>query len=118
MSEVRHTPAPWFCDGYNVRQPGGRYIAYTGPNHTPAHEYPPACAAEDKANARIISSVLDLLEVALAYEKWEADMILCDRAWRRGAASLPTLTQELWGRLLEIQKMRNAAIAKARGGVA
>jgi hypothetical protein len=48
------TPTPWIADGYNVRQPSGRYIAYTGPSHTPDDIYPPACKAEDKANAAFI----------------------------------------------------------------
>ncbi len=54
-----------------------------------------------------------LLAVARGYEQWEADMILCDEAWRGGMAPLPTLTQPLWDRLLELQAMRNAALAAA-----
>jgi hypothetical protein len=48
------TSTPWIADGYNVRQPSGRYIAYTGPSHTPDDIYPPACKAEDEANAEFI----------------------------------------------------------------
>jgi hypothetical protein len=51
---MKPTPAPWIVDGYNVRQPSGRFIAYTGPQHTPRHLYPPACKAEDEANAEFI----------------------------------------------------------------
>jgi hypothetical protein len=48
------TPTPWISDDYDVRQPNGRFIAYTGPSHTPDAIYPPACKAEDKANAEFI----------------------------------------------------------------
>jgi hypothetical protein len=51
---MKTTPTPWTFDGYNVSQPSGRYIAYTGPSHTPDDIYPPACKAEDEANAEFI----------------------------------------------------------------
>lgn len=47
--------------------------------------------------------------VLRAYEKWEGDLILDNRAWTR-REGLPCLTQELWDRLLEIQNMRNSAL--------
>jgi hypothetical protein len=49
------TPTPWNYTGYEVRQPDGRYIAYTGPHHTVDDFYPPACKAEDEANAEFIA---------------------------------------------------------------
>lgn len=57
----------------------------------------------------------ELLEVARRYEAWEGKLILSEEAWRGGVAELPTLTDELWDDLLEIQGLRNAAIAKATG---
>jgi len=58
----KHTPGPWIERGYNVRVRNGRYIAYTGPSHTPPSEYPKQCAEEDKANARLIAAAPELLE--------------------------------------------------------
>lgn len=53
---------------------------------------------------------IEKLEAALlAYEKWEADLIMCDDAWR---GSLPTLTQELYDRMIELQEMRNEALGR------
>jgi len=54
--------------------------------------------------------ISDLLAVVQAYEQWEADLILDQEAWRGGEAELPTLTEPLWDRLLEIQQQRNAVI--------
>lgn len=51
----------------------------------------------------------DLLAVARAYEAWEADLVL-NADWSR---STPTMTQAQFDRMMEIQAMRNAAIAKA-----
>jgi hypothetical protein len=50
----KHTPTPWQRDGYNIRRPSGRYVAYTGPSHTPDEIYPMACKMEDMANAEFI----------------------------------------------------------------
>lgn len=62
--------------------------------------------------ANKIAAAPELLAVAKAYERWEADLILCDVAW---VGSTPRITQQLWDRFLEIQAMRNKAIAKAEG---
>ena len=58
-----HTPGPWEANGYDVRQPRGRYIAYCGPSHTPDDVYPKSCKIEDEANARIIAAAPELLNV-------------------------------------------------------
>jgi hypothetical protein len=50
-----------------------------------------------------------LIAVLKAYEQWEADLILCPEAWE-GEAGMPTLTHELYDRLIEIQTMRNQAL--------
>ena len=64
---AQYTPGPWEADGYHVRQrvTGLRSIAevaYTGPHHTPPHEYPKSCRLVDEANARLIAAAPDLLE--------------------------------------------------------
>lgn len=71
--------------------------------------------ATQEANARTMAASKDLLAVCQAYEKWEGDMLLSQEAWSGGLADLPTITEKLWHRLLEIQAMRNAAIARAKG---
>lgn len=62
------------------------------------------------ANAVLMGAAPDLLAVLLAYEQWEASLILDDNSWRNG---LPMLTQAQYNRLIEIQQMRNAAKRKA-----
>ena len=46
------TPEPWIADGYDLRQKNGRMIAYFGPHHTPADEYPMSCRLQDEANCQ------------------------------------------------------------------
>jgi hypothetical protein len=60
---------------------------------------------------RLIAAAPDLLEVAKAYERWEADLILDADAWK--GRDLPAISQAIWDRLIEIQALRNAAIARA-----
>jgi hypothetical protein len=67
----------------------------------------------DHPDARLIAAAPELAAVAKRYEAWEARLILCDEAWSGGVAPLPTLTDELWDELLEIQRDRNEAIGKA-----
>lgn len=55
-----------------------------------------------------------LLAVAKAYEAWEGDVILnADWGGPVGEYDTPILTQAQWDRLVEIQTMRNAALAHA-----
>ncbi len=51
-------------------------------------------------------------EALLAYRQWEADLIEDDNAWERRPDGLPSFTDELWDRLLDIQAMREAALAQ------
>ena len=46
-------------------------------------------------------------DVLLAYEQWEADLVLCGDAWTNG---LPRMTQPLYDRWMGIQAMRNAVL--------
>ncbi len=59
-----------------------------------------------------IGSILLSAEAALkAWEKWEADIVMCNDAWH---GNLPTLSQELLDRVIELQKMRNEALGRLR----
>ena len=49
----------------------------------------------------------ELVSLLTAYETWEGEMILDQKAWNHGLAPLPTLTYPLWDRLLELQRERN-----------
>lgn len=53
---MSRTPDTWIADGYDVKQRGGRMIAYCGPHHTPAHEYPQSCRLQDEENAQWIAA--------------------------------------------------------------
>jgi hypothetical protein len=97
----KHTPGPWEANGYHIRQrvTGTRSIAevaYTGPHHTPPHEYPKSCRLVDEANARLIAAAPDLLEAL------EAIMGSDVFEWNGSAA--------FW-----LQDKVKAAIAKAKG---
>lgn len=57
----------------------------------------------------------DALDVLRAYETWEGELILSDKAWApNGMATLPRIPQALWDRLIEIQGMRNKILHPAR----
>lgn len=116
------TPGPWFAhrgDG-NVGAAGVHYITLE-PSLDVADRNEVAVIyrdyAEHQANARLIAAAPDLAAVARAYEQWEADLIGSAEAWGGafpgGMRDLPVFTEALWDRLLEIQAMRNAALAKA-----
>lgn len=130
-----HTPGPWKpggCDnniiwakGYrstphcsNPHDPDGECAVVTtvedpfwcGP-HLPLDLDTEAWEAEMKANRSLIAAAPDLLAACRAWEAWEADIIL-NADWGNDT---PRLTQEQWDRVIELQVMRNAAIAKAEG---
>ena len=60
------TPGPWIADGYDLRQKHGRMIAYFGPHHTPADEYPMSCRLQDEANAQWVAAAPAELDRLLA----------------------------------------------------
>jgi hypothetical protein len=104
-----HTPGPWTAKKMDA--PGRAWDGQWEINYGRAGE----CVAEvvySADDARLLAAAPDMLELLLAYERWEADLILCDAAWRN---SLPTLNQELHDRLIELQLRRNAIVAKATG---
>lgn len=63
------------------------------------------------ADMHLISAAPELYEALKAQEAWEADVIL-NADWSSGRAHL---TQAQCDALTEVQKKRNAALAKARG---
>lgn len=67
---------------------------------------------EKRANARLIAAAPEMQEVLEGYEKWEADLILTNKVWVGGN---PVIIDELYDKMIELQTMRNAALAKARG---
>ena len=110
----KHTPGPWEANGYHIRQrvTGTRSIAevaYTGPHHTPAHEYPKSCRLVDEANACLIAAAPELLEAlelyALSYTDEEL-VQLAECTSGMGEISPVTAKREV---------IRRAAIAKAKG---
>ena len=66
MSTPTPTPDPWIADGYDLRQKNGRMIAYFGPHHTPADEYPLSCRLQDEANAQWVAAARNELAAAQA----------------------------------------------------
>jgi len=52
-----------------------------------------------------------LVAFARAHEKWEAELIMNDGSWGQdGSAATPTLTEEQYTKMLEIQSLRNEAL--------
>jgi hypothetical protein len=46
----------------------------------------------------------------LAYQSWEANLVLNREAWDNDKREYPQLTEELWDELLDCQKLRNEAL--------
>ena len=90
------TPLPWIADGYELRQKHGRMIAYFGPHHTPADEYPMSCRLQDEANCQWVAT----LPAALASEREkvrvlrEALAALLGDEWRMSCDWGPALERE------------------------
>lgn len=66
------------------------------------------------ANARLIAAAPELLEIAKRYELWEAKLLETSESWG-SEDGLPQFTQELFDEWIELQTLRNLAIAKANG---
>ena len=71
-------------------------------------EHQAARRLAEKEIERLRAEVRRLREALKSYEQWEADLIMCNEAWRD--RTLPRIPQDLWDRLLEIQAMRNRAL--------
>ena len=105
MSEFDITPGPWT---YGVRKDGSIWLSIGDRDKGP-HRQADIWARE--ADVRLMTAAPELSNVAKAYEAWEAALVF-DGNWNNG---LPAFTQPLFDRFLEIQAMRNSALAKAEG---
>jgi hypothetical protein len=107
--EAKHTPGPW---GRNIK-PGSRYpVIFSGRNTHVAVACTNGLSDEEiEANIDLIAASPDLLELAQAYEAWEADLIM-NGDW---SGEFVRMNKEQHDRLLELQTVRNSIIAKATG---
>lgn len=107
-----HTATPWRV--YPILVSGGTIVYAEGGEHGRIK----IAEVTEPANAEFVRRACnaydDLLAVALAYEAWEADLVL-HANWEATADGLPTLTFAQYDRLMQIQAMRNAAVEKAKG---
>lgn len=88
----KHTPGPWFIDKGYLCAEGEDRVLYLAKIHSWARDAP----EEGKANARLISTAPELLEALELWQKLGNEGASCDD----------------WESCL---RMRDAAIAKARG---
>jgi hypothetical protein len=113
MSKIEHTPGPWrvFTTTHGkvigMGERTGEGIADCGFGVWRGGD------AEAVANAHLMAAAPELLAVAAAYEEWEADLVM-NGDWSN---STVRMTPAQHDRMMEIQAMRNAAIAKATGTV-
>jgi hypothetical protein len=70
-----------------------------------------AQVATQEADAHLIAAAPDLHAVAKAYEALEADLVM-NGDWQ---GEYPAFTEAIYARWMEIQALRNAALAKADG---
>ena len=99
---LKHTQGPWRNGfdgprGIYIEAEDGTFIGYVARGH--------------KGNTALVTAAPDLLAVALAYEEWEADLIL-DGDW---SGDFVRMKAKQHDRMLELQAMRNAAVRKATG---
>lgn len=104
------TPAPWHVMGpvYKTGSSHPTWIVFSEDVQISRHQL--------EANARLVASAPELLDLALAFERWEGDLIMDSEAWRYDNGEpreLPRITGDLWDRLLELQKTRNEVLEKA-----
>ncbi|GAB3318086.1 hypothetical protein GCM10027299_09600 [Larkinella ripae] len=145
MSEIQHTPGPWKWQfnqnnkqvelysetghktivmdfqrwGMNGAQPrfekgGLLYDAHEFAQVVPGREHHKNWFQSiNHPDAHLIAAAPDLLAVLKRYELWEAHLIQEDSMWELGVT--PRFTDELYEELMELQTLRNDAIAKALG---
>jgi len=128
--ELKHTPGPWAVDLNRDFTLGGDTVSIEA--ITPCGKYVRREVAscmldtdespygeewlEDTANARLIAQSPALLSLLIDYESWEGDLIMSNEAWGKdGMNPLPTFTQELFDRFLELQRRRNEIIKAITG---
>lgn len=55
-----------------------------------------------------------MLSLLLDLERWDADLILCEEAWKKTDDGLPVFTEELWEKFVVLQTKRRALIERGR----
>jgi len=104
-NDKKPTPIPWKAEGYYIRQPMGRMIAYTGPHHTLSDKYPNSCRLEDEANAAYIVKCANahesLVKALEAYKAWSKNQ-------------MPCMDDYLYDDLIECHELGEAALKKAQ----
>jgi len=110
-------PLPWRARHPNhmpsrVEDAEGNYVA-VGILGTTADRIANAVNSHATLKAENERLRVALVEALEAYEAWEADIIINNETWRTD--DLPHMTQAQYDRMIEIQDMRNAALALANG---
>ncbi len=111
---TEHGEGRWWhrCDQCLRRRVVGHYFEVYPPlgSRGPEAGWWWACA---DCMADIIGIKLQEAErVLMAYQEWEADLIMDDEAWGGNERSLPVITQRLLDRLIGIQGPREEIISK------
>ena len=110
-----HTPGPWVCYAdLPSTEPDWHIVTTSNRLRVLANVHIEPGNKTDEANARLIAAAPELLALAKRYEAWEANLVLHGR-WETTGDGLPTLTEDLYDEMMELQALRNAAIAKATG---
>lgn len=115
MSEVKHSDLPWRIDCSESSSNYGATIITS--SKVKAKKVAARLGGPDRdANAAFIVKACnahDKLVAALqAYEQWEAEIIMEGKCWE-GPTPMQ-LTRDLYNRMIEIQDMRNAALASLK----
>lgn len=77
----KQTRGPWVRDGYDIKQRGGREVAYVGPHHTAPRDYPLYCKTEDERNGDGIAAARTLMPASLLCLKTAIEGLLEAKEW-------------------------------------
>jgi hypothetical protein len=120
---IDHNPRPWTVGDTEWDEFGGVHCTTIldadtlGVAHVLSFEELPEQGKEAAdLIVRAVNAHDELLAFAKAHERWEADLVTSNEAWKFGARALPEITEHLWDGLMELQRMRNAIVRKAEGG--
>lgn len=106
-----HTPGPWEASQWRVCAglgEGQRISVVCDTANNKASR-----TAENAANAKLIAAAPDLLAFAQAHEAWEAEFIMANDCWPMTSEMLPRFNETILEKFLQLQKVRNEAVAKA-----
>lgn len=104
------TPEPWIADGYELRQKHGRMIAYFGPHHTPADEYPMSCRLQDEANCQWVAAARNELAAA------RNELAAASQAYDRVMAIHGTVLEDLAAEREKVRVLQEALALAAESG--